>query len=99
MLHFAVHKEQALHSRPGFSIFKNAPLEISAYTAPIGQKYLQKNLFTNTDPAKITKSKIPPTEHKGFTPGQCPGTIYWPNISHGPCFFQVKTPLHINITK
>ena len=32
MLHFAVHKEQALHSRPGFSIFKNAPLEISAYT-------------------------------------------------------------------
>ena len=67
MLHFAVHKEQALHSRPGFSIFKNAPLEISAYTAPIGQKYLQKNLFTNTDPVKITKSKIPPTEHKGFT--------------------------------
>ena len=66
---------------------------------PIGQKYLQKNLFTNTDPVKITKSKIPPTEHKGFTPGQCPGTIYWPNISHGPCFFQVKTPLHINITK
>ena len=68
MLHFAVHKEQALHSRPSFSIFKNAPLEISAYTAPIGQKYLQKNLFTNTDPVKITKSKIPPTEHKGSLP-------------------------------
>ena len=69
-------------------IFK-CTLEISAYTAPIDRNTCKESL-TNTDPAKITKSKISHRAQRLPLPAKCPGTIYWLNISNGPCFFQVK---------